>query len=113
VLELVSFGTDDHSPRCSAPGRSSRIDRAGSNMIRPALMLAFVGGMAVLSAQQSEPTLEVTSVLRNTSGDTRTIYRVPPAGTVSVTNATIRMLIGYAYGLAVLVVDSVERPTSN
>ena len=73
-------------------------------MIRQAVALAFVGGVAVASAQAptaapSSPAFEVASVRRNTSGDTRTTWRMPPTGAVSFTNATIRWLIVQAYDL--------------
>jgi uncharacterized protein (TIGR03435 family) len=73
-------------------------------MIRQAVVLAFVGGVAVASAQAPAPAplaleFEVASVRRNTSGDTRTTWRMPPTGSVSFTNATIRWLIVQAYDL--------------
>jgi uncharacterized protein (TIGR03435 family) len=47
----------------------------------------------------SEPAFEVASVKRNTSGDTTARYQMPPNGTVTITNATMRQIIERAYPL--------------
>jgi uncharacterized protein (TIGR03435 family) len=71
-------------------------------MIRPALILAFVGGVAVLSAQapaqQSEPAFEVASVKPNTSLASITSMGTPPGGRFSARNVLVRELIAYAHG---------------
>src|SRR5688572_12846066 len=66
-------------------------------MIRATLILGFVGGVVVVSAQApapspSAPAFEVASVKRNVSGESRTYFRVPPQGSVSITNVTLRGL---------------------
>ena len=69
-------------------------------MIRQAIVIAFVGGMAALSAQEltpAGPAFEVASVKANTSGDNRSVYRIPPQGQVSITNAELRRIIARAY----------------
>jgi len=43
------------------------------------------------------PQFEVTSVKRNTSGASRSSMRLPETGTVSATNAPLRMMINQAY----------------
>lgn len=70
-------------------------------MIRHAVVLvAFVGGVAVLSGQAPEdaPQFEVASVKPNNSGDTRSMMAWPK-GSFSATNMELRMLIGQAYGI--------------
>jgi uncharacterized protein (TIGR03435 family) len=46
---------------------------------------------------QAPPAFEVASVKRNTSGESRTYFQVPPAGTVNITNANVRALIREAF----------------
>jgi uncharacterized protein (TIGR03435 family) len=71
-------------------------------MIRAALVLAFVGGVTVLSAQESAPTqsvpaFEVVSIKRSASNATGGSVGAPPGRFVMV-NMDIRPLIGTAYG---------------
>ena len=40
---------------------------------------------------------EVASVKRNTSGDSKMYFQVPPSGTVNLVNATVRMIVREAY----------------
>lgn len=70
-------------------------------MHRKAVILVFVGGVTVLSAQTpapSAPAFEVASVKLNTSGDTRFVIAWPK-GSLSATNMQLRMLIAQAYGV--------------
>jgi uncharacterized protein (TIGR03435 family) len=73
-------------------------------MIRAAV-LAFVGGIAVVSAQapaaaQSTPAFEVASVKRNTSAAPRTISSPRFQGTTfTASNVAVEMLITSAYGV--------------
>ena len=55
--------------------------------------------LAPLLAQSpaAPPAFEVASVRRNTSGATRTSFSLAATGTVSITNAEIRVLILQAY----------------
>lgn len=56
-------------------------------------------GSAIGDAQTPARTFEVASVRRNVSGSTRSSIQVPPAGTITFTNATLRILIREAYDL--------------
>lgn len=83
--------------------------------VRRAIITATISGWlpwlctAVVIAQ-SAPAFEVASVKRNTSGDSRVSWSqglgpnlwgetLPVRGTVSVRNATLRQIVGSAYGL--------------
>lgn len=79
-------------------------------MIRAALILAFVCGVAVLSAQapeQSALTFEVASVKPSPPRDPAAansvfgngFYRIPPVGTVVISNIPLRDIIARAYGI--------------
>lgn len=48
-------------------------------------------------ATGSTPAFAVASVKRNISGSTRTTFRTPPAGILTITNATLRTLVQRAY----------------
>ena len=67
-------------------------------MIRAALILTLVGGLAVLSAQTPAPAFEIASVKRNTSLASVTSMGTPPGGRFSARNVRVRELIAYAYG---------------
>ena len=63
------------------------------------LLLLLMGG-AVLSAQGAAtggPVFEVASVKRNVSGRVGGSFQVPPAGTITFTNITLRVVIRQAY----------------
>src|SRR5688572_19486756 len=69
-----------------------------------ALALAFVGSVAMLSAQgraagQATPAFEVASVKLNTNGGSTSFYRVPLQGQVAITNGELRSIIARAYGI--------------
>jgi uncharacterized protein (TIGR03435 family) len=70
-------------------------------MTRAAMILAFVGGVVVLSAQApvDQPKFDVASVRPNTSGDGR-FSMAWPKGSFSATNVELRMLVAQAYGIA-------------
>jgi uncharacterized protein (TIGR03435 family) len=74
--------------------RCSPISQSGSPLV---VILAFVGGVAVLSAQHpaDQPTFDVASVRPNVSNDTRSYFRSPPG--IRSTNVTLRTLIARAY----------------
>jgi uncharacterized protein (TIGR03435 family) len=77
-------------------------------MIRPALILAFVGGVALVSAQApvDSPRFEVASVRPNTSDDPPSM-NVPPRGSVVITNVPLQNVIVNAHGLpAFRIVDA-------
>ena len=59
-----------------------------------AILLLATG---IVHAQTPPAAFEVASVKRNTSGDSRTYFQIPAAGTVNITNANVRMLIRDAY----------------
>ena len=67
-----------------------------------AAAVVLASGRIGAQAPAPEPRLafEVTSVRRNTSGESTTRYQMPPNGTVTITNATLRQLIERAYPLA-------------
>ena len=69
-------------------------------MTRAALIVAFVGGVVVLSAQApvDHPKFDVASVRRNTSGDGRSSMAWPK-GSFSASNVELRMLAAQAYGI--------------
>ena len=76
-------------------------------MKRILAVVVLVASLTAVSAQQpaapptvAEPAFEVASVKRNVSGDTRSAYQMPPNGPVSITNATLRMLLEQAYPIA-------------
>jgi uncharacterized protein (TIGR03435 family) len=72
-------------------------------MIRAALVLAFIGGGAMLSAQAPEQPLlafEVASVKPSTGDGPGMGWRSPPRGTVAITNAPLRSIITRTYGIA-------------
>ena len=62
-------------------------------------IVIFAAG--IVQAQTQQPTFEVASVKRNTSGDTSSFFQIPPSGLVNITNATLRMIISQAYQLSV------------
>jgi uncharacterized protein (TIGR03435 family) len=73
------------------------------HVIRQAVVLAFVGSMAVLSAQAPTPptsqrSFEIASVKPNTSGASITSMGTPPGGRFSARNVRVRELIAYAFG---------------
>jgi uncharacterized protein (TIGR03435 family) len=71
-------------------------------MTRTALILAFVGGMAVLSAQTPTalpPSFEVASVKSNQSGEQRAHLRLGREGGLTAVNEPLRELILFAYQL--------------
>ncbi|HTM03924.1 MAG TPA: hypothetical protein VL173_10505 [Vicinamibacterales bacterium] len=87
------------------------------------LLVAVLGAVVIGAQGAPPPALEVASVKRNVSGRTGGSFRVPPAGTITFTNMTLRVVIRQAYqvdpGLKlepreapveVLVVDSVAMP---
>jgi bla regulator protein blaR1 len=53
---------------------------------------------APLAAQEASPAFEVASVKPNKSGDGRIMLGVQPGGRFNATGATLKMLIGMAYG---------------
>jgi uncharacterized protein (TIGR03435 family) len=66
-----------------------------------ALLALFVAGTPRDGARgqtADAPTFEVASVKRNTSGDRRIMFGVQPGGRFTATGATLKMLIGTAYG---------------
>jgi uncharacterized protein (TIGR03435 family) len=67
------------------------------------LAVAFLS-IGILHAQ-APAAFEVASVKRNTSSESETTWRVPAAGTFSISNATARMLVSIAYEIPL----SVER----
>ncbi len=74
-----------------------------NHMIRAALILAFVGGVSVVSAQVSvpagpAPAFEVASVKPNTSGAIAQSSQIGK-GSVTATNMRLRALIVAAYGV--------------
>jgi uncharacterized protein (TIGR03435 family) len=80
---------------------------------RLATVALLAAALASLDAQSpaAAPEFEVASVRRNTSGDSRTTWRIPPSGAVSFTNATIRWLIVQAYELRrFMLVDASDNP---
>jgi uncharacterized protein (TIGR03435 family) len=65
------------------------------------IILAAALVSAEAPPQDAAPVFEVASIRRNTSDETRTTYRLPPTGIVSITNASVRMLVARAYELDV------------
>ena len=64
------------------------------------VLLLLLMGDAVLSAQGAAtdgPVFEVASVKRNVSGRVGGSFQVPPAGTITFTNITLRVVIRQAY----------------
>jgi uncharacterized protein (TIGR03435 family) len=61
------------------------------------LVGAALLGTAITHAQVPPVAFEVASVRRNTSGETDTVWRMPAAGIVSITNASPKMLVTIAY----------------
>jgi uncharacterized protein (TIGR03435 family) len=77
-------------------------------MIRRAMILALVGGVATLTAQAPAalppaPAFEVASVKRNVSGAAGALgssfYRIPDVGQVSIVNVPLRDIVARAYGI--------------
>ena len=68
-------------------------------MLRAALLLAVVGGAAMLSAQASAPAVEVASVKVNKSGEIGARFRPQPDGGITAVNMPLRGLIEFAYQL--------------
>ena len=67
--------------------------------LRALVLLSAALAPVYAQSPTAAPEFEVASVRRNTSGQTRTTWSIPPTGTVSFTNATIRWLIVQAYDL--------------
>jgi len=63
--------------------------------------LAFVSGVAMLSAQGPPPgpAFEVASGKLNTNGGSTSFYRVPLQGQVAITNGELRSVVARAYGI--------------
>jgi uncharacterized protein (TIGR03435 family) len=73
-------------------------------MLRPALILALVGSVVMLSAQSSAPVsagpnFEVASVRDNQSGALGASLRPQPDGSLTAVNNPLRVLIEFAYQL--------------
>lgn len=66
------------------------------------LLFLLFGSLAATAQAPVTPAreFEATSVKRNLSGSTRSSVQVPPAGTITYTNVTLRLPIRDAYGLA-------------
>lgn len=86
-------------------------------MTRAALILAFVGGVAVTSAQiPAEPiaVFEVASVRASTGDSPGAGWHSPPRGTVAITNAPLEAIITRAYlGTAFNRQYAFEAPANN
>jgi uncharacterized protein (TIGR03435 family) len=60
-------------------------------------VVAAILTVGIVHAQTPPVAFEVASVKRNTSGESRTYFQIPNAGTVNITNANVRALVRDAY----------------
>jgi uncharacterized protein (TIGR03435 family) len=71
--------------------------RTDTAVVSVVVALASIGAVSAQAQQARAIAFEVAAIKRNASDDTRTTYRLPPSGIVSITNASVRMLVARAY----------------
>ena len=66
-------------------------------MMRTALILTFIGGVTMLSAQTRGPRFDVASIKPNKNTSDRQLSRIDPGGAFRATRTSLRVLILMAY----------------